>query len=552
MRASEPGMIGRVRIKNRIAMAPMISNIANPDGSTNDNHITYLEERARGGTGLIITEYTYVDGRNARGSWNELGAHRKEFVPKLRRLTDRVHMHGSKIFMQLVHAGGKAGREMNVQEPMAPSAVDYLGSTPREMTAGDIDQLIEDYIKAAEIAHKSKFDGIELHGAHGYLIQEFLSPALNRRSDRYGGSLENRIRLPQEILSGIKDRIDIPVGIRLSLYEDDEDGYGPDYGLKTAEGIEGLDYVHFSAGRFAPPGSSSSFYGDSLHIFRRLPRKPDITTMIVGSVLSQQDVETALEKVDFVSVGRALLADPYFAKKVITSRGSIRPCIRCNQACRDISLGEVRCTVNPGTGYENLREPVKKLTGDIAIAGSGVKGLEAALMASSTGLKVTLYEMRDSIGGQLLDIRDEKKKTEFGRLVTYYESILKRKGVEIVTGTEYSGDGLYCLPDVSYPDIESSGKVSIDSDVYKYHDAALYLAENHEVEMSRRSLRSLDRTRRSEYVRKAESLGIKFVDHENREFTISLMDREQYDLRKAMISGRNALMEYVNSREEYV
>ena len=229
------------------------------------------------------------------------------------------------------------------------------------------------------------------------------------------------------------------------------------------------------------------------------------------------------------------------------------PCIRCNQACRDLGWGEVRCTVNPDVGYEGISHPPMNLSGKIDIAGAGVKGLEAAHYASMMGLKVTLHEKRNSIGGQLLDITDPMKKKGFSGIIKYYDTVLQKKGVEIITGEPYEGDGIYCLPDVSYPDLEASGTVSIDSDIFKYHDLALSLAEAGEVEMSHRSLRSLDRTRRAEYLKMAEKLGIKFVDHAGRDFTISLMDRDQYDIRKAMISGRNAVLEYLRSRgEEYI
>ena len=253
MKISEPGRIGDLEIRNRLVMAPMISNLANPEGNTNENHIAYLEERAAGGTGLIITEYTYINSINSRGGRNQSGVYNPDFIPKFRRLTDRIHSHGAKTFVQLVHAGGKAFLDTNREGPMAPTSTDYVGYTPREMTLEDIENVIKDFVRGAKFAANAQFDGIELHGAHGYLIQEFLSPALNRREDRYGGSTENRIRFPQEIIDAIKSEVKIPVGIRLSLYEDDPDGYTPEYGLEVAETLKGIDYAHFSAGRFAPP-----------------------------------------------------------------------------------------------------------------------------------------------------------------------------------------------------------------------------------------------------------------------------------------------------------
>lgn len=545
MGIEESDSIGGLTIKNRIVMAPMISNLANPDGSTNESHSAYLEERARGGVGLMITEYTYVNGRNSRGSLNELGFHNREFIPKLRRLTERIHSYGTRIFAQLVHAGGKALAGMNREEPVAPSAVNYTGYTPRELTVSEIGEIVEDFVRASRIAKDSRFDGIEIHGAHGYLVQEFLSPSLNRRTDSYGGPFENRMRFAVDIVEALKSEFDFPVGIRLSLYEDDPDGYGPEYGLKTAESIAGLDYAHFSAGRFAPPGSSASFYEDPFHIARKLPRKAAVKTMVVGSVRNRRDAEEVLKKADFVSVGRALLADPYFATKILENSGVLRPCIRCNQGCRDLSLGEVRCTVNPSTGLEASEQRFRILTGEVEIAGAGIKGMEAAITASRHGLKVTLYEKRDEIGGQLLDIRDEYKKKEFSGLLDYYRNALERYGVEVRTGESYSGRGIFCLPDRVYPELEARDLIKIDSNIYKHHDDALFLSRDHEVVMSRRSLTSLDRVRRSAFVKMAEQRGIKFSDDTGMAYDLSIRERMQYDIRAAMVSGRKTVENYV-------
>ena len=220
----DKGIIGGVELKNRFVMAPMISNLCNIDGTTNDNHIAYLNERAKGGFGLIITEYAYVDHSNGKGSPNEMGIFKREQIPKLSRLTESIHASGSKIFVQLVHAGGKANPHYNKGHVFAPSSVDYMGNIPGEMSFDDIKAVEDKFLNAAELSSRAGFDGIELHGAHGYLFQEFISPALNHRTDEYGGTVENRVRIINEITSEIKKKVDIPVGIRLSLYEDDKDG----------------------------------------------------------------------------------------------------------------------------------------------------------------------------------------------------------------------------------------------------------------------------------------------------------------------------------------
>ncbi|MCL5678033.1 MAG: NAD(P)-binding protein [Candidatus Thermoplasmatota archaeon] len=547
-RLSEKGTIGSLELRNRIVMAPMISNLANPDGSTNENHIAYLEERAKGGVSLIITEYSYINGRNARGSRNELGFHNSDFIPKLRRLTERVHSHEAYIFAQLVHAGGKAQLETNPGPPRAPSSVDYMGLVPDSMDQGEIDEAIGDFVRAASVARRSNFDGIELHGAHGYLIHSFLSPSLNHRNDSYGVNFEGRLKFAQSVIDAIRREVDINLGIRLSLYEDETDGYGPDYGLKIAEALHSVDYVHFSAGRFSPPGSSASFYEKRTHISERLPRKPAVTSIVAGSVLDGDDALRVLAKADFVAVGRALLADPFFAINLIHGRNN-RPCIRCNQACRDITLGEVRCTVNPDTGFELYASlPCVEGVKAISIAGGGIKGMEAALFASRAGIKVTLYEMRDRLGGQLLDITDREKKEAFSALIRYYERALAEAKVDVRLNEKFDGEGLYCLPNRTYENLPVKRSLIVDSNIYRHQDEILETAKGTRVTVTERSLNSLDRVRNAAYRRKALSLGVEFAERTQVRPDISISERNQYDIRSAMIAGREAVRLYIASR----
>ncbi len=544
MKAFEPGFIGNLELKNRIVMAPMISNLANSDGSTNENHIRYLEERAKGGTGLIITEYTYVDNINARGSRNELGAFSVTQVPKLRRITEAIHQYDSRVFIQLVHAGGKALTSENAREPMAPSSVDYIGRKPTEMTEEDIEGVIKSFENAASISKASRLDGIELHGAHGYLLHQFLSPTLNVREDRYGGTFENRLKVPQTVIDAVRSAVDIPVGMRLSLYEDDPNGWNEEYGLKIADSLRGLDYVHYSAGNFYPPGSSAPFYYPEAHILPRLTRKPKITTMLVGSVVNLEGVEKVLSVCDFVSVGRGHLADPYFTHRLKANPMLLKPCIRCNQGCRDLSYGEVRCTVNADLGHES--EIMPRLKGEIVIKGAGVQGIEAALYAARSGLTVSLYEAEGRIGGQLNRITDQFKKNAFDSLLRYYEKVLGLYRVNLHTNSNYSGKGIECLSPVSYKEPPESGQ-TFESNVYANQDWFLKVAEKKRIKVGNKSLNSLDRGRRLGYVRLAEKRGIEFVD--DADFDFSLMVEDQYDILKAIRLGIGKVKRHIALNE---
>ncbi|KAA8922676.1 NAD(P)-binding protein [Thermoplasma sp.] len=541
--AAEPGYIGSVRIPNRLVMSPMISNMADPDGNTNENHISYLEERAKGGAGLIITEYTYVDRRSGIGSRNQMGMYDERQIPKFSRLTERIHAHGSRVFVQLVHAGAKAIGSIN-EYKIAPSKTSF-DPAAREMDLSDIEDVIYAYRRAAKIAERSGFDGIEIHGAHGYLVDEFISPWWNRRTDRYGGSFENRMRFPQEVIEAVRSEVDLPVGIRISLYEDENDGYGPDYGMKVVESLKNIDYVHVSAGNNEPPGSSASFYSPHAHIFQKIRGKAGKTLIIAGSITSGEDVDRVLSVADFAAIGRGMLADPYFSIKILTRNDGIRPCIRCNQGCRNLAYGEVRCTVNP---YFVVPEPRKMYSGEIVIAGAGIKGLEASLYASKSGLKVILYEKEDRIGGQLNDIFDASKAQEFRRLIDYYGKALAKYGVDIRVGERYSGDGIYCLPDMVYPDLPDRNEIWIDSNVYMYHDLALKYASEHRVYLSSYSLSSLDRARKKAYIEIAKKYGVTIVDSSDH-YDISIHEKNQYDIYRAMLSGIEAVRRYLAASE---
>ncbi len=544
MKAFESGMIGNLGIRNRIVMAPMISNLANSDGSSNETLVAYLEERAKGGAGLIITEYTYVDGSNARGSRNELGAYSAILVPKLRRIPEAIHPYGTKVFMQLVHAGGKALYDENPEPPMAPSSVDFMGKRPREMGEEDIEGVIRSFERAAVVAKSAKFDGIEIHGAHGYLIHQFLSPTLNVRTDRYGGTFEKRLSVPQAIIDAVRAVGDFPVGIRLSLYEDDPGGWNGDYGLKVIDSLKNLDYVNFSAGNFYPPGSSASFYSPETHILPRLKRKPKITTMLVGSVVDLAGVERVLSKCDFVTVGRGHLADAYFAYKLQNNPKLLRPCIRCNQGCRDLSLGEVRCSVNPSVGHE--ANPERKLNGEIVIKGAGIQGLEAALYASKRGLKVSLYEREEKIGGQLNKIYDPFKKKAFSSLLNYYESAVKFYNISLILDSKSKEKGIECLPPVVYKEPPENCD-TFESNVYANQDWFLKIAEGKKIRVGKESLNSLDRGRKQGYIALAEKIGIEFVDQS--EFDFRLIVEDQYDILMAINLGIRKVKQFIMEQE---
>ncbi len=511
--------IGGVRIKNRIAMSPMVTNLGSPEGYPTDAHIAYMVERARGGAGLIITEYTYINRVDARGSPNQLGLYSDDLVPKFRRLTEAVKAYGARIFVQLVHVGRKTRKSLIWgHTPIAPSPIRLLDDV-REMSIDDIKRVVRDFGEASKRAEKAGFDGIELHGAHGYLIAQFLSPATNKRNDSY----RDGVKFVFEVVQEIRSRTSIPIGIRLSVNEFDPEGLNPHIVSQIVTRLErevGVDYIHLSAGRDGPITSSMPFYGprtpflDDARIVRKVTSLP---LLLVGSIVDLEDAARALEVADMIVLGRQLLADPEWPIKIRNGL-PIRPCIRCNQLCRQIALSEVRCDVNPELGWE-LLPPPEKGSGEVIVVGGGVMGLEAARVLALRGFEVTLYERERRLGGQINLYRDPFKAKEFSLLIRYYEEELKRLGVKIMLGLEKrceeGEDCIYAVPEERPPEMPSikGGRILIDSNLYPYHDYAFELAKHNEVYMTRRSLAGIDRARGYLMELELKKLGVIFIEN---------------------------------------
>ncbi|AAK42211.1 FAD-dependent oxidoreductase [Saccharolobus solfataricus] len=513
----EPIRIGDIVLKNRIAMSPMISNLGTPEGYPSDAHIAYLAERAKGGVGLIITEYTYVNHVDARGSVNELGMDSDELTPKFMRLTELIHALGSKIFVQLVHVGRKTRKDIIWgNKPIAPSPIPIMDEV-REMTKEDIERVKNDFIDASIRAKRAGFDGIELHGAHGYLLAQFLSPATNKRNDEY----KDGVRFIEEILKGIKEKAKITVGIRISVTEFDNEGLTPEIVAEIGKKLEkaGIDYIHLSAGRDGPLGSSMPYYYKRLAFLEEAKVVRDavnIPIFLVGSVITPVDAIKAREIADVVVLGRQLLADPYWLEKAKRDL-PIRPCIRCNQTCRGVVYKEVRCDVNPELGWE-LLPPLEKGKGEVIVVGGGVMGLEAARVLALRGFTVTLYEQNNKLGGQFLLYKDPWKVKEFQELINYYERELKRLNVEVKLNSKIEcSDCIMAIPDYEIPkmpDVKGE-KLLIDSNLYVYHDYAFELAKYNEIYITERSFKGLDRTREYLLRKELSEVGVKFLEEKN-------------------------------------
>lgn len=436
----QAGHIGSMELKNRIAMAPMGENFGGEDGICGERTQAYYEARAKGGTGLIIMGTTAISWPSGTSEPHQLGISTDDFIPGLAELTRRVHAHGGKIAVQINHSGKVAahdracGREMWVSStpPDGPVHDGMRTITPKEfstfvgvgpyperyriMDKADIAQTVEWFAAAALRAKQANFDAVEVHCAHNYMVANFLSPFFNSRTDEYGGSYENRSRLLREVLSAVRERVgpDYPVWVRLDAEEmHTPGGIVMDEALKTAKLCEelGMNAISVSAYARMPTGSAftdapipqkQNAYRDFAKQFKQAVNIP----IISAGRWELQDAADAVSKgeIDFVAMGRKLLAEPDLANKLQANAAKdVRPCIYCYACVSEIFVNRgIKCAVNALTGHEAIKTiTFAEKPKHVLIVGGGPSGMEAARVAALRGHRVTLAERSDRLGGTL-------------------------------------------------------------------------------------------------------------------------------------------------------
>jgi 2,4-dienoyl-CoA reductase-like NADH-dependent reductase (Old Yellow Enzyme family)/thioredoxin reductase len=411
----DPGCIGTMELKNRLVMPPMGTNYALKDGSVTQRQIDYYEERARGGVGLVIVEISCIDSPVGKGAMKQICIDDDRFIPQLSKLAESIKRHGAKAAIQIHHAGRQTLSKLTGHQPVAPSPIPMSGGEqPRELTLSEIAKLVTRFAEAAERAKKAGFDGVEIHGAHGYLISQFLSPLSNHRQDAYGGSLENRARFLLEVIKAVREGVgsDYPFWCRLSAME-----IGVEGGITLEEtqvvaqmaAKAGVDAIHVSAHQVTPARRSPMAQPPCLFVplAEGIKKVVSLPVIAVGRIPPELGEGVLRDgKADFISIGKALLADPHLPQKVaVGSIEDITPCVYC-LTCLD-SAGWRRegicCVVNPTLGRE--REYEIKLAGGsrkVVVVGGGPGGMEAARVAALRGHKVVLFDEGEELGGQLL------------------------------------------------------------------------------------------------------------------------------------------------------
>ena len=440
----ESTKIGSIEIKNRLAMSAMDLGFTT-EGSINKRFIDFYVERARGGVGLIVVGGCYPEMTGK--VWKSIiGLDKDEYIPGLKKLTDTIHKYDTKIAAQILHGGRSASSFFSKTHPVSPSSLSHINikQRPHALTIPEIKKVIDGYVAATVRVKKGGFDAVEIHGGMGYLINQFLSRATNKRKDKYGGSLKNRIRFAKEIVVAIKEKVGkrYPVIFRLSGEDFVEDGLKIDESVEIAKELEkaGVDAFNVSPGwhESRTPIMLMSIPRMS-YIFLSEKIKDNVNVPVIGSVRIN-DLALAEEVIDnnqsdIVSIGRPLIADPELPKKYKRKQfDDIRRCIACNQGCFDSLLGfkSISCLYNVRAGRESeLKIKKAKKKKKVMIIGGGPGGMEAARVAALRGHDVHLFEKTDVLGGQLRYAYIPPGREEIVNVISFLENQIKKLNVNI-------------------------------------------------------------------------------------------------------------------------
>ncbi|BBF42175.1 2,4-dienoyl-CoA reductase [NADPH] [Lachnospiraceae bacterium KM106-2] len=451
------GKIGRLTLKNRIVMTPMGVSLAGPSGEATEDIIRYYEERAKGGTGLIITEITRIDDETGVGTSNQLAVTDARHIPGLQRLADRIHKYDAKVFVQLHHPGNETySRLIGGRQIVSASDVvcSVVGEKPRPLSTEEVEAMVKKFIKGAVIAKTAGIDGVEIHAAHGYLLDQFLSPHTNKRTDRYGGSFHNRIRILEEIITGIKYMCGpaFPVSVRISADEFLEDGLHLEDTIKIAKILEsyGVDTINVSSGVYdtgatiVEPGYFKQ--GWKKHLATAIRQNVNVPVIAVNNIKEPNVAEQLLEEgvCDFIGLGRPQLADPAWANKAKCGKDDqIRTCIGCMHCFATLNTGKhIECCVNARTGREaEFTEFNRNGEGKtVAVIGGGPGGMEAARVLAERNYKVVLFEKEAQLGGTLNVADKPLNKEKITVMTNGMAAQLKALNVDVRLNTEATVD----------------------------------------------------------------------------------------------------------------
>lgn len=454
----QPIDINGCRIRNRISMSGMgtFTPTLNEQYET-ESGLRYYEERARGGIGLLHTGAYFIDSMTAQGG-RTLDFSTDKSIPSGTVLTERVHRWGAKMFAQLSCGTGRNGMpQIGERVPISSSANPSFYNPDmicRPLTTDEIEQMMETWKVAAHNAMMMGFDGIQIHAHAGYLMDQFMSEVWNHRTDKYGGSFENRCRFTMETVDAIRSVVGpkVPITYRISLDHRFPGGRTIDESMKILDVLDkcGIDAFDIDSGCYETMDYifPTRYTGEACMAYVCEEARKHLTKPIINTGNHSMESAVTLLKsgnADIVQFGRQSIADPQFANKLRDGRREdVRPCIVCNEECIGRIFGrltQLSCTVNPATGLESYMEvkPVTKPE-NVVVIGAGPGGLEAARCAAERGCSVTVYEKADHIGGTFLTISTGSFKWRMPQLIEWYGVQLKKLGVKVVLNTEIHVD----------------------------------------------------------------------------------------------------------------
>jgi 2,4-dienoyl-CoA reductase-like NADH-dependent reductase (Old Yellow Enzyme family) len=446
----QPFTLGNVRLRNRIFISGHTTNFGE-QLLPSARDVAYHAERARGGVGLIFTGGIRVHPASVDRMLC-LVAYDERALPGFRRIADAVHEHGVPIFAQILHTGRQTTNIHLRMPSWAPSPVPWsaTGAIPHAMTRGEMEEVIEHFVRAAQLLREAGYDGLEVHFGHGHLLHQFLSPAVNQRTDEFGGSEENRLRFPLAVLKAVQRAVGeaMVVGIRVSGDELVPGGLGLEESVRLIRRIHEEAPVHFinvSVSAYTLPSigfhvaemnyGAAPFRHVAFAVREAIPDVP-VFTIIRYTTLAQAEAVLATGMVDLVGMTRAHMADPHLIAKTLAGReDEIRPCVSCNFCIGQLAkVAPITCMMNPTVGKEAewpVDPPRTAAPQRVLVVGGGPAGLEAARLAAEMGHQVTLWEASDALGGQLRIGQAGSGRSDLGLAIAYFCRQLQRLGVEV-------------------------------------------------------------------------------------------------------------------------
>jgi len=458
----QPLRIGNITVRNRIMQSAHAMAFNSPDGLTNNRDIYYHAARAKGGIGLMITGNRLIHPTSNTFCRGYSYGYREEMIERDKALTDTVHSFGSHIFAQLNHFGvmGETHAMDDYRVLWSSSNIKspVFGEMAKAMERSDMDEIVEGWVRSAEYSKLAGFDGVEVHLAHSYLLHQFISPLFNKRTDEYGGSFENRMRFPLEVIRAVREKVgkDYVVGIRLSMDEMVPGGMEVNDWIKVAQTIEAeglIDYVMATAGVYQsatyimpPYDVPNGWLADPV---ARLKKQMKIPVFAVSGIGSAGEAEAILARggADMVAMTRAQIADPEFANKTAEGReDEIYHCLRCNQGCvgRLFQGTSMTCQINPATGREEVFGPqtleLAPESKHWVVVGGGPAGMKAAEGLAKRGHQVTLLEKGSELGGQVNHIVRLPRRDSFAWITEDLKVHMDKAGVKVRLNFEATVD----------------------------------------------------------------------------------------------------------------